>query len=171
MVQRSSFLVLGGFAVFAVAAALSGCAGDGTGGTAAGLVTFNDLQEQVFVPNCALSGCHDAATQSGSLDMSSSEASHAGLVNALSECDGKLRVVPNDTANSYLLNKLGVGPEPCGSLMPELLPPLTAEQIDFITSWIEAGAPAGDVPVVTAAHLAQRTAPDSTDDVAGASED
>lgn len=115
--------------------------------------TFADLQNRVFTPTCAQGGCHDATTQSGELDLSSVAVSHGQLVSVLSSCAGKVRVVPNDPANSYLLDKLGAGEEPCGSIMPQLAPRLSAEQIDFIISWIEAGAPTADEPVSFAAHL------------------
>jgi hypothetical protein len=60
-------------------------------------------------------------------------------------------VVPNDPDASYILTKLG---EPVGFLCGLVMPPtgmtLSADRIDLLRRWIEAGAPApgegGDAP-------------------------
>jgi len=126
---------------------LSGCAGEGSGPgpattttTNPGFASIEEVQNQIFTPTCAFSGCHNTASRQGNLDLSSAAISHGQLVGVVSECAGLTRVVPGDPDSSYLLHKVGDGPEPCGTLMPQLLPPLTAEQIALIRSWIEGGA-------------------------------
>jgi hypothetical protein len=122
-----------------------GCAGDGQGGTAGGGGEFTDfatIQQQIFSPSCATGGCHDAITQQAGLALSDTATSFQSLVQVMSMCAGKLLVDPGSTETSYLLDKLGVGAEPCNSVMPLAMPPLSDEQLAMIESWIAAGAPA-----------------------------
>lgn len=118
---------------------------------------FQAIQDDIFTPNCGFAGCHDSASRQENLDLSSAAVSRANLVNVLSVCAGKLRVVPDDAAASYLLDKLGAGEEPCGSLMPEVLPPLSQAQIDAIAAWIEAGAPPAGTEFLVATSGASAT--------------
>ncbi len=122
--------------------AASGCAGDG-GDVAGGgtLDSFAAIQANLFTPKCALAGCHDSATASGGLTLSDAATSRAGLLGIASTCAGKLLVAAGDTGASYLLDKLGVGDEPCGSPMPLGGPPLSQEETDALAAWISAGAP------------------------------
>jgi len=123
---------------------LAGCAGEGgpipPPTTTLPGVDLAQIQTEIFEESCALSGCHSAGSRQGNLDLSSAATSHAELVDVVSECAGKILVVPGDPDASYLLHKVGDGPEPCGTLMPQLLPPLTAGQIQLIRDWIEDGA-------------------------------
>ena len=78
------------------------------------------------------------------LDLSSSDASYANLVGVPSLCAGIVRVVPNDVDASYLVDKVGADGAFCGAMMPEGLPPLSAQQIELIRGWINQGAPPAD---------------------------
>ncbi|HYC53480.1 MAG TPA: hypothetical protein VEL28_00875 [Candidatus Binatia bacterium] len=137
----------------------AGCAGEGappaaptttvstTSTTLGDFADLSEVQAQIFTPSCGFSGCHNTATRQGNLDLSSASVSHTQLVGVVSECAGKIRVVAGDPDASYLLHKVGDGPEPCGTLMPQLLPPLTPAQIELLRSWIRGGAlPAGSSP-------------------------
>jgi hypothetical protein len=92
--------------------------------------------------SCAGMGCHGGARPAEGLDLSSASVAFGALVNVRSgQCGGsKFRVVPNDPAASYLVNKLtGVGM--CsGSVMPKMGGELTSAQIDVVRAWIGAGA-------------------------------
>ena len=105
-------------------------------------VTLGQIQTQVFTPTCA--GCHSGPT-SGTLpsgmDLSSANASYDALVNVVSLQVGSLnRVTPNDTANSYLIQKLE-GTQAVGGRMPQGGPFLDQATIDTIKDWINDGAP------------------------------
>jgi hypothetical protein len=93
--------------------------------------------------------CHDAA-KSGlpsypQLSLTPSDAYDALVGHPADETCGGTRVVAGDSAASYLIQKL-TQTMPCdGAQMPakfELLPamPLTAAQIQVISSWIAGGA-------------------------------
>jgi len=74
------------------------------------------------------------------LNLSSSSTGYAGLVNVSStECTTKKRVLPGDSANSYLMNKL-TGLNMCfGSKMPKT-GSISQAQLDTIQAWIDSGA-------------------------------
>jgi len=104
--------------------------------------TLGQIQTQVFSPMCA--GCHSGPT-SGSLpsglDLSSANDSYNALVNVASLQVGSLdRVTPNDTANSYLIQKLE-GTQAVGGRMPQGGPFLDQATMDMIKEWINDGAP------------------------------
>ena len=137
-------------------AALSGCAGDGPSVGTPGLPTptptpvpsnaFEQIQREVFDVHCLSAGCHDVASQEAGLVLDAG-VSYEDLVdvaptNAVAGAQGLLRVTPGDPEQSYLLVKL-VNPGPAlGSRMPLGQPPLTADEIDLVRSWILDGAPA-----------------------------
>ena len=111
-----------------------------------------EIQQSIFTPGCGFAGCHDSFTAAGSLDLSTTAASFDELVDVVSECGTAVRVVPGNPAASYLLDKLGDGASPCGTVMPIGAPELSQSELDQIRSWIQGGAPAAlysDVPVST----------------------
>ena len=86
-------------------------------------------------------GCHSGVRPADNLAFTSASVAYAQLVGVASaQCSGRVRVVRNDIAASYLVNKLtGVGM--ClGSRMPKGEPPLTAAQLDTVRAWIATGA-------------------------------
>lgn len=152
--------------VFAFACAVgAGCAGEGQGGFGGNpgpdpALNFAIAQRDIFTPRCALAGCHDAVSRANDLDLSDAATSHAELVNVNSLCADRVRVTPNDTATSYLLAKLGAGnDEPCGSVMPLGFPPLSADEIELLTVWIDGGAP----PAPAAALVADDAGADNAE--------
>ena len=104
--------------------------------------TLGQIQAQVFTPMCA--GCHSGPTSSSlpsGMNLSTANESFNALVNVASLQVGTLnRVTPNDTANSYLIQKLE-GTQAVGGRMPQGGPFLDQATMDMIKDWINDGAP------------------------------
>jgi len=97
----------------------------------------SDIQA-IFSANCALSGCHNASAASG-LVLSQGLA-YANLVNVKSSGEpAKIRVIPNDATNSYLVIKIE-GRQSVGGRMPLSASALSANRIQNIKNWINRGA-------------------------------
>ncbi|MCZ6852858.1 MAG: CHRD domain-containing protein, partial [Gammaproteobacteria bacterium] len=80
-------------------------------------VFFSRVQEQVFTPSCALSGCHAGASPAQGMNLSEGQA-YANIVNVPSnEFPSLNRVEPNDPDNSYLIQKIE-GTAQVGARMP-----------------------------------------------------
>jgi len=131
----------------AVAAALTGCAGDGEGldengrpldsGPLPLVATFTSIQQNVFTPACTR--CHAGAAAPAGLRLDEAS-SYAMLVNVASvEVPGLRRVRPGDPDLSYLIQKLE-GRAAVGARMPLNSPPLPQATIDVIKQWIRDGA-------------------------------
>lgn len=140
--------------ILVLALALSGCAGDGP---AANTSTdwFSRLQREILDVNCLGAGCHNPQSQAGGLVLSEGF-SYDGLVtnseptNPAAQAAGLLRVVPFDTANSFLVTKLtnpGVGQ---GDRMPMGAAPLSPADLDVVNQWILAGAPPATTQTIPA---------------------
>jgi hypothetical protein len=117
--------------------------------------TFDRIQKQVFNQNCALSGCHDSQSQTGSLLLEVG-ASYDNLVGhapstppALAagwkRVDADPLLGTGDLENSLLYRKItGDLPDSTyGARMPFGKPILNKTLRDIIRLWIEAGAPPG----------------------------
>ena len=85
--------------------------------------------------------CHGAATRMSALRLDSREAALKG------GASGSPAIVPGDPARSRLLARITAS-EP-DQRMPRTGPPLTAEEVELIRRWIEAGAPWPDEAVLT----------------------
>jgi hypothetical protein len=98
--------------------------------------TLSSIQQSVFTPACALSGCHGGSSPQENLDLSAGN-SRNGLVNITSTEDGVMkRVEPGNSEQSWLMKKLnGDGT----SVMPTT-GKLSQATIDTIAAWINAGA-------------------------------
>ena len=96
-----------------------------------------DIQTKVFTPSCATSGCHSAASRGGNLALTK-ELSFQELFNANSKSSSLKRVLPGNSAQSFLIKKIkGDGV----SIMPEPpAPKLHDAVIDSIVAWIDKGA-------------------------------
>ena len=100
---------------------------------------FAEIQQNIFTPSCAVSGCHTTASSIGGLDLSAGFAL-ANLVDVGSSADAVTkRVKPGDPENSYLMQKL-VGGASRGQPMPPGGPALSDSDLELIRSWIRAGA-------------------------------
>ncbi len=103
------------------------------------------IQAAIFTPSCTtFTACHLGAEPAAELDLSSVEASAQSLVGVESiQVEGKLRVAPNDSDASYLVNKItGVDLAPNTLRMPisARFEVLCEPQIDAIREWIDLGA-------------------------------
>ena len=99
--------------------------------------TLSSIQVNVFSARCAQ--CHSGATPEGGLRLTAAEA-YANLVNVPSMQRQLMRVVPNDSGNSYLIHKLEGRADIVGHQMPPA-PLLTIDVIQVIRQWIDRGAP------------------------------
>jgi hypothetical protein len=100
--------------------------------------SFSQDIQSIFNNSCALSGCHNATASAG-LNLSSGQA-YANLVNVASTQDpSKMRVLPNDSQNSYLVIKIE-GNQSTGGRMPLNASPLSSTKIQNIKNWINNGA-------------------------------
>jgi hypothetical protein len=100
---------------------------------------FSEIQDNVFTPNCATSGCHLGAGAPQGLILDATN-SYGLLVDvASSEVPSLLRVEPGDPDNSYLIQKLE-GTAAVGGQMPLGGTPLPQSEIDTIRQWITEGA-------------------------------
>lgn len=112
--------------------------------------SLSNIQQLVFEPACATSGCHDAEVQAGALDLSSAEASYDSLVgldglgvpaaNAVAGENRWLRVKPGDADRSFLYRKMGLPGVGEGSPMPVGNMQITEPYMHLVRLWIEAGA-------------------------------
>ncbi|HLG18552.1 MAG TPA: hypothetical protein VI895_01895 [Bdellovibrionota bacterium] len=109
-------------------------------------VTFSTIQSEIFTPSCTQSTCHDSSA-GGGLDLTSAAVSYAQLINVPAQqvnaaARGKVRVVPGDPVNSFLVQKLDSTLEPDeGEVMPRNTSGLANSRIDQIRTWINDSAP------------------------------
>jgi len=125
---------------------LAACGG-GSGGGGVSTIEIPELtpdaqsiQDDLFTPHCATSGCHDSSAPPEGLDLTNGT-SFGLLVDVPSEQAPALdRVEPGDPDNSYLIVKLeqrGL----VGNRMPADGPPfLDRSAIDVVRQWINDGA-------------------------------
>ena len=101
--------------------------------------TLTEVQEVIFTPTCAVSGCHTGGSPAAGQNLSEGQ-SFDNLVNVPSSQDSSLTlVIPGDPDNSLLVQKVE-GTQPIGSRMPLGGAPLSNAEIQTIRDWIEAGA-------------------------------
>lgn len=97
----------------------------------------------------AATSCHGGASPAGHVVFSGTAAQvHAQLVNVVPASApagaGWYRVKPNDTAHSWLMEKVTKdqpGGSGYGTRMPQGAPNLCQPTLDTLTAWINAGAP------------------------------
>jgi len=109
--------------------------------------TLSSLKANYFEGSCVFSGCHDNRDKEGGLDLESAGV-HAQLVNVAAEDKkagprGKIRVVPGDPDNSFMLQKvLGTQARDEGAMMPdgtdEVIDPEC--RVKMLKQWIVDGA-------------------------------
>jgi hypothetical protein len=101
-------------------------------------MTFDEIQTNVFTPNCATAGCHAGGTPAGGMNLQAGQA-FANLVNVASSNPNcaPLRVNPGDPDSSCLIQRLE------GTVIPQMPfggPALGQPVIDDIRQWITDGA-------------------------------
>ncbi len=98
------------------------------------------IQDTIFTPSCASSGCHDSRTKALQLDLSAGNARDA-LVNRPSVVrPSELLVVPGRSQDSYLMEKVRPGGVHMGEKMPQNGRRLNACELAMLRGWINAGA-------------------------------
>jgi len=100
--------------------------------------TLNSIQANIFTPFCTQ--CHTGAV--GPLGLALDEGvAYGNLVGVASvQIPALLHVNPGKPDSSYVMWKIEGRTGIVGQPMPPALPPLSAEQIQAVRSWIEAGA-------------------------------
>ena len=97
------------------------------------------LQQEIFTPTCALSGCHSGAVPQADLDLTDGN-SYFSLVDVDSTREiGKKRVVPGDPAASVLFQAVQ-GTSAVVPRMPSEGNRLPTADIEAISWWIREGA-------------------------------
>lgn len=141
--------ILGLIPVLFVALSISSCSSGGNGGNGTpdtpDIViadpSFSTDIQPIFTSNCALSGCHNNTAQEGLILLQGQ--AYANIVNVDSNQDTqqpvRKRVLPGDSANSYLVIKIE-GNQTVGTRMPQGRSPLSSVQIQNIKNWIDRGA-------------------------------
>jgi len=106
---------------------------------------LSSIQQFIFTPKCAISGCH-VPGGIGPMPLRNTNESFTNLVNApaagsgsVCAATGILRVNPNDANTSLLYLKVN-GTQNCGSRMPLSGQPLSSQEITAIQQWINMGA-------------------------------
>lgn len=100
--------------------------------------SFSSDIQAIFTQSCISSGCHGSAASAGLVLLQGQ--SYASLVNVASTQEpGRIRVIPNDAANSYLVIKLE-GRQSNGGRMPPGGAALNANSVQNIKNWINQGA-------------------------------
>jgi len=126
----------------------SACGKDDDSPTLSGIdSSYGLVYDKIFVGSCALSGCHDggngAAYPSLKGDDVYESIFQAATQNGQAMQAGLQLVKANDVDSSFLYQKLIYDQSSFqfGSKMPLGGLTLTANQIEFVKQWIEAGAP------------------------------
>lgn len=122
----------------AVGHALAGCPGRVP-------ASFEAVRDRVFVPRCALPGCHAAGSAAANLVLEAGRA-YGEVVGVQPDTEsarlaGFLLVKPGDPRRSFLFLKLSDPPPGMGSRMPLGAEPLSPAEVELVRSWILGGAP------------------------------
>ncbi|MFQ5703204.1 MAG: hypothetical protein ACE5HT_04205 [Gemmatimonadales bacterium] len=127
---------------------VASCAGDGTGldefGNPLGesrvelAPTLASIQANIFTPICTK--CHIGASAPLGLVLSEGVARKNLVFVPSVEMSELMRVNPGKPDSSYIIWKIEGRSAIMGARMPFQLPPLSAEYIDAVRGWIEAGA-------------------------------
>jgi uncharacterized protein (TIGR03118 family) len=104
-------------------------------------VTLTQLQTTIFTPKCAFCHTGNGTALPGSMNLSTTAATFASLINVTSEKNPPMkRVLPGDPDNSFVVHKLE-GTDLNGSArMPFGGPFLDQPTIDTVRAWISQGA-------------------------------
>ena len=117
---------------------LLSCSGNtGTGPenpTSISSATFAAIQQEVFTPTCAISGCHNGSERPNL----TSAVAYNNIVNVQS-AQGVDYIDPGNPDNSYLYRKI-IGVNIAGRIMPRNGAAFAAAITDSVRTWIENGA-------------------------------
>ena len=99
--------------------------------------TLSSIQSTIFGVACATAGCHVGKSAAAALDLTRADLSTLLVGRSASSCAGQTLVVPGKPEASLLLTKLnGHLPSGCGDPMPPAGPPLSAQRLACVSSWI-----------------------------------
>ena len=102
--------------------------------------TLAKVQNDIFSPKCAVSGCHVPGTFAP-IPLRTANESYTRLVGVASSQKPNLnRVTPNEPDDSYLIQKIRGASGISGGRMPLNSSALSSSEIDLIREWIENGA-------------------------------
>jgi hypothetical protein len=102
--------------------------------------TFTELHERVLQPSCVFATCHQKGASAAGMMPLDRDVAHASLVDAAAVgAPGRIRVIPGDPEQSYVIEKITSPTPTAGEQMPPDAP-LEAERVELIRAWIEAGA-------------------------------
>ncbi|HSD71198.1 MAG TPA: hypothetical protein VLE54_00325 [Thermoanaerobaculia bacterium] len=104
------------------------------------LATYTRVQDEVFTPKCALSGCHLGPASLAQEGLVLSSAYDNIVMVRANQNPSIFRVTPGDATNSYLWRKITPGQPIIGDRMPQTGSITDAER-QLITDWILRGAP------------------------------
>ncbi|HJK91204.1 MAG TPA: hypothetical protein RMH85_15960 [Polyangiaceae bacterium LLY-WYZ-15_(1-7)] len=113
-----------------------------------------DVEREIFEMRCGTDSCHAGDEPAAELNLVDAPDVFAELMNVdATQCDGRVRVDPDDVLNSFLLDKIrgpGAIPPGCGDQMP-FLSRLNGNEIACVQRWIQVnleghdgGVPMGD---------------------------
>ena len=102
--------------------------------------TFTRVQEEIFNPSCALSGCHSAGFGAQGLVLAEGQAYNNIVTVPSTEQPARDLVEPGDPDNSYLYLKVIGDSSIDGLQMPRLRTPLSQALQDLLRDWIADGA-------------------------------
>jgi hypothetical protein len=101
-----------------------------------------DVPDDLFVPTCAIAGCHNPTDLAQGLDLESPNVA-ARLVGVRATGGAGMLVDPSQPQQSVLYTKLTFDP-PYGARMPFGKEPLDDATIACVLSWIQANVPPSD---------------------------
>jgi hypothetical protein len=133
-------------ALIAGCAAAAGCGDEkplmtAPGGPVSENATFTRVQNEVFTPSCALSGCHLGPASQAQEGLVLSGDAYPNIVMVRANQNASIfRVTPGDPANSYLWRKITQGQPIVGDRMPQT-GSITDAQHQLVADWIARGAP------------------------------
>ena len=118
------------------------CSAGACGCASTAPVSFGAQVQPILSASCAVLGCHSGVKPKEDLSLLPGQ-SYGELVNVPSnQCNGRVLVVPGDTAGSYLMSKLTNNGICTGTQMPKAGFGLPPAQIQLIADWVCLGAPA-----------------------------
>lgn len=129
-----------------VALLFAGCCPDGAsadGGLGDGSLSIaprlSTLQEELLDRHC-VTDCHEGVNAASNLRLERDQ-SYLDLVNRASQqLTGRLRVIPGNPEDSYLIKKMEGSEGMVGVRMPRLAPPRPQAETDALRGWITSGA-------------------------------
>jgi hypothetical protein len=139
-------------ATLSIGLALAGCGDAGSASEPAPTTPgYVQLHEAYFAPTCSAGACHGGPTGIAGLSFEDPESAYERLIDGApnmgaAAANGLALVAPGERDQSYLFQKLtrtgadllGGG---LGAAMPLGLAPASAEVLDAVGAWIDAGAP------------------------------